>query len=139
MKKVDLKENIAEKSVPAKNVDDYLSTIPEEARSALENLRKIIKAAAPKADEIISYRIPTFVYYGPLVGFHATKNHCSFHLMSPSVMNRHKDELKPFDTTTATIHFSPDKPLPVSLVKKLVQARIEENEARHNHRKKEKP
>ena len=64
------------------------------------------------------------------MAFHATENHCSFHLMSPVLLEACKDELKSYDTTKATIHFTADKPLPAELVKKLVLARIEENETR---------
>lgn len=65
-----------------------------------------------------------------LVGFAAFKNHLSFFVMSPSLMDAHKDELKAYDTAKATIRFQADKSLPTALVKKLVKARIEENEAR---------
>lgn len=117
-------------AAPAKDVDEYLSSVPKEARAALEKLRKTIKSAAPKAIEKISYRIPIFSHHGMLVGFAAFEDHCSFFVMSPSVMRMHKDELKRYDTSTGTIRFPADKPLPVSLVKKLIKARIEENEAR---------
>jgi uncharacterized protein YdhG (YjbR/CyaY superfamily) len=68
--------------------------------------------------------------HGPLVGFSASKNHCSLHLMSPPLMLAHKEELKTFDTTTATIHFPTDGPLPALLITKLVKERIAENEKR---------
>jgi len=114
----------------ARNVDEYLASVPEEARAALERLRKIIKATAPRAVEKISYQMPAFGYHGMLVGFAAFKNHCSFFVMGTSVMKAHKDELKHYDTATATIRFPVDKPLPVSLVRKLVKARMKENEGR---------
>jgi len=103
--------------------------VPEDARAALQKLRTQIKGAAPSAAEIISYQIPTFSCIGPLVAFSTAKNHCSLHLMSPAVMDAHKDELKPYDTTRATVRFTPRKPLPAALVKKLVKACIAENEA----------
>ena len=113
-----------------KDVDAYLAAVPEDARAALQNLRAQIKAAAPGADEIISYRIPTFRYRGrSLVAFSAHDNHCSLHLLSPTLMDAIKDDLKAYDTTKATIRFSPGKALPDALVTKLVQARIAENEA----------
>jgi len=117
-------------SAPASTIDDYLAAVPEKMRGALENLRKTIKAAAPEATETISYRIPTFKHQGPLVAFSAATNHCAFHLMSPSLMAERKEELKGYDTTTATIRFTPDKPLPAALVNGIVKARIAENEAR---------
>lgn len=114
----------------ARDVDEYLAAVPEEARATLEKLRKTIKAAAPKATETISYQIPTFKYQGPLVAFAAFPNHCSFFPMSPSVMEAHREELEPYDNSKGTIRFPAGKPLPAALVKKLVKARIDENEAR---------
>lgn len=111
------------------NVDEYLAAVPEDARATLEKLRKTIKTAAPKATEAISYQIPTYKYHGPLVAFAAFKNHCGFYVMSPAVMDAFKDELTPYDTAKATIRFPVDKPLPATLVRKLIKARIKENEA----------
>lgn len=121
------------KSVAAETVDGYLAELPEEVRLALEKLRKIIKAAAPGATEAISYRIPVFRLQGrPLVGFGATKNHCSFFTMSSSMILKlarmRARELKGYNIGGATIHFSPDKALPATLVRKLVKERIAENE-----------
>jgi uncharacterized protein YdhG (YjbR/CyaY superfamily) len=123
------------RSTPAKSVDAYLKLVPEDMRVALQKLRKIIKAAAPETTEVVSYRIPIFKYQGrPLVGFGATKNHCSFFVMSSSMIPkqaRARDgELKGYDVSGATIHFTPEKPLPATLVTKLVKARIAENEKR---------
>lgn len=117
-------------NAPPRDVDEYLAALPEEARATLEKLRKTIKAAAPGAVEVISYRIPTFKYHGrPLVYFAAFKDHCSFYPASLSVMDAHKEELKPYYTSKGTIRFPIGKPLPAALVKKLVKARMEENEA----------
>ena len=120
---------------PAKSVDDYLAAVPEEARAVLETLRRTIRDAAPKAEEAVSYQIPSFKYHGPLVFFAAFKNHCSFYVASKSVMKTFSSELKPYDTSGTTIHFSAENPLPATLVKKIVKARIEENEARAKKRK----
>ena len=117
-----------EKTIVANDIDEYLSAVPEEARKALEKLRAVIKKAAPKAEEKISYRMPTFHYLGPLVGFAAHKNHLGFYVMSYKVMELLKEELEPYKKATATIHFSADNPLPDALVKKIVKARIAENE-----------
>jgi uncharacterized protein YdhG (YjbR/CyaY superfamily) len=114
----------------SRDVDDFLARVPEDARAALEKLRRTIRAAAPKATEGIGYAIPTFYHRGPLVAFAASKNHCGFYVMSPAVMGAHEDELKPYDTAKATIRFRADEPLPAALVRKLVKARIAENEAR---------
>jgi uncharacterized protein YdhG (YjbR/CyaY superfamily) len=115
---------------PAKNVDKYLAAVPEEVRPVLEKLRKTIRSAAPQAEEVISYQIPTYKYHGPLVHFAAFRNHCSFYVVSKPIMEAFTSELKPWDTSGTTIHFSEKNPLPASLVKKIVKARIEENEAR---------
>jgi len=120
---------------PAKSVDDYLAAVPEEARAVLETLRRTIRDAAPKAEEAVSYQIPSFKYHGPLVFFAAFKNHCSFYVVSKSIMKTFGSELKPYDTSGTTIHFSAENPLPATLVKKIVKARIEENEARAKKRK----
>jgi len=116
-------------STPARDVDSYLAAAPEEARATLEKLRKVIKAAAPKAAEVISYQIPTYKYHGPLVAFAAFPNHCGFYVMSTAVMDAHRDELKSYDTAKITIRFPANKPLPAALVRKIVKARIAENEA----------
>ena len=121
------------KRAPEESVDDYLATLPEEVRVALEGLRKMIKAAAPGTTEVISYRIPVLQYHGrPLVGFGAAKNHCSFFTMSsimiPKLARMRAGELKGYDVSGATIHFTPNKPLPTALVRKLVKERVAENE-----------
>jgi uncharacterized protein YdhG (YjbR/CyaY superfamily) len=120
---------------PAKNVDEYLAAAPEEVRPVLEKLRRTIRAAAPKAEEVISYQIPMFKYHGPLVFFASFRNHCSFYVVSKPIMEVFTRELKPWDTSGTTIHFSAKNPLPASLVKKIVKARIEENEAKAKNTK----
>jgi len=117
-----------------KNIDDYLASVPKEARTALENLRRTIKAAAPMAEEAISYQMPVFKYHGPLVFFAAFKDHCSL-FAGKSIMKTFRSELKPYDTSGATIHFNPGNPLPATLVRKIVKARIKGNEARKKRRK----
>jgi uncharacterized protein YdhG (YjbR/CyaY superfamily) len=118
-----------EKSAPAKNVDEYLAGLPKEVRATLEKLRKSIKAAAPKASEVISYQMPMYKQNGMLVGFAAFKDHCSI-FPGPAVIKAHKEELKGYYTSKGTIRFSVDKPLPAALVKKMIKTRIQENEAR---------
>lgn len=114
----------------AKEVDDYLAAVPDEERAALEKLRKVIRDIVPDATETISYQIPTFKHEGALVGFAAFKNHCSFFVMSTRAMEAHKKDLEQYETSKGTIRFTVDEPLPAPLVKKLVKARIKENEAR---------
>ena len=112
-------------------VEDYLASLPEDARAALEKLRKTIKAAAPEATEAISYQMPAFKDHGRLlVAYAAFKDHCSLFPASKAVIEALGDELKPYFTGKGTIRFHADKPLPAVLVKKLVNARLEENAAR---------
>ena len=118
-----------------KTIDEYLAALGDDKRAALQKLRKTIRAAAPKAEECISYQLPAFRQNGMLVGFGATANHCAFYLMSSSTVAVHKDELKNYDTSKGTIRFQADKPLPVALVRKLVKARIAENVARRGKSK----
>jgi uncharacterized protein YdhG (YjbR/CyaY superfamily) len=118
-------------SAPPKDIDDYLSSVPEPARTTLERMRKTIQAAAPKATEKISYGIPTFHYRKSLVAFAAFKEHCSFFPMNSSLITTHKAELKRYATSKGTIRFPVDSPLPATLVRKMVKARLKENEVRH--------
>ena len=112
-----------------KTIDEYLAALTEDKRTALEKLRRAIRVSAPKAEECISYSIPAYRQNGkPLVAFGATANHCSFFPMSSSIVKNFKDALKHYDTSKGTIRFSVDKPIPASLVRKLVKARIAENE-----------
>ena len=123
-----------ESAAVPKDVDEYLASIPKEQRAVLEKLRRTIRSVAPKATEKISYQMPTFTYNGPLVAFAAFKEHCSFFPMNSSLIQKHKDELKPYSTAAGTIRFTVEKPLPVSLVKKLVKIRVKENEAKARER-----
>ena len=119
-----------------KTIDDYLAALSDEKRVALEKLRKTIRAAAPKAEECISYGLAAFRLDGkPLVAFGATANHCAFYLMSGSTVAKHQDQLKEYDTSKGAVRFQADKPLPVALVRKLVKARIAENEERRRKSK----
>lgn len=112
------------------DIDAFLAGLPEGRREALEDLRRVIAAAAPEAEEGISYGVPAFKYRGrPLVSFGAGKDHCSFYVQSPTVMEAHRNELAGYDTAKGTVRFTPDKPLPADLVTKLVEARIAETDA----------
>ena len=99
----------------------------------MRSFAKSSRLPHPGTAEIVSYKIPIFKYQGhPLVGFGATKNHCSFYVMSssmiPKLAQARDTKLKGFDVRGATIHFTPDKPLPAALVTKLVKERLAENE-----------
>lgn len=110
-------------------VDDYLAALPEEARATLEKIREAIKAAAPRATEVISYQMPMYKHHGMLVGFAAFKDHCSLFPGAEPIAT-FKDELKAYETSKGTIRFPIGKPLPAALVKKIVKSRIAENEKR---------
>jgi len=113
-----------------KNVDEYLACVPEPARSTLNKIRAAIQSAVPpEATETISYRIPAFKYKGVLVWFAAFSNHCSL-FPTASVVEAFKNELKGFSTSKGTIQFPTDKPLPTALVKKMVKARVAQNEGK---------
>ena len=117
------------RNVARNNTDEYLAAVPEPARSTLTRIRVVIRSAVPpEATEVISYRIPTFRYKGPLVGFAAFPNHCSFFPMSSSVLERFENDLQGLETSKGTIRFPVDKPLSAALVKKVVKARIAQNE-----------
>src|SRR6266436_2313097 len=108
---------MAAKSV---TIDDYLATLSDDKRAALEKLRKTIKAAAPKAEECISYGIPAFRLNGRLlVGFGARADHCALYPMSSATVKAHKKDLKSYATSKGTIRFQPNSPLPAALVRKL--------------------
>ncbi len=110
----------------ATSVDQWLARLQPEQQVALEKLRAQILAAAPGAEETISYGMPTFVLHGHLVAFGAFKKHLSFFPMSSTLIAKHP-EAAPFATSSGTLQFQPDKPIPAALVKKLVKARIVQN------------
>lgn len=112
----------------AASVDDFLAAVPPDKRGALEDLRKVIRAAAPGATELINYGVPMFRLNGRnLVSYAAAKDHCSFYVQSPAVMESHAADLTGFKTSKGTVNFTADKPIPSALVTKLVKARIAEN------------
>src|SRR5262245_3868480 len=107
----------------AKTFDGFLRALSPEKRAALEKLRKTIHSIVPNAKECISYGVPAFRLNEKfLVGLGAGADHCSFY--PGSVLDEFRDELKRYDTSRGTIRFQPKTPLPETLVKKLVRARI---------------
>jgi len=112
-------------------VERYLAAVPEPARTTLGTVREAIRAAAPKeAEEGMSYGMPAFRYKGALVGYAAFKAHCSFFPMSSALMDDLGDAVAKYRTAKGTLQFSHEKPLPAALVKKIVKARVVQNEAR---------
>jgi uncharacterized protein YdhG (YjbR/CyaY superfamily) len=113
---------------PATTVDEYLAGLPERERAVLDALRDEIRSAAPEAEEGISYRIPIYKHHGHVVGFAAFKNHCSLFVTDSEVPKRFAKELEPYEVEHTTIKFTVDNPLPEDLVRKIVRARVAENE-----------
>ena len=122
------KKKIGKATRVARTVDEYLERVPEPARTTLNKVRTVIRSVVPpETTEGISYGIPTFKYKGMLASFGAFSDHCSlFPGAGPTI--EFKNELKNFQTSKGTIRFAPSKPLPATLLRKLVKARIAENE-----------
>ena len=106
--------------------------MPPDKRALLQNLRKTIKAAVPEAEEVISYGMPAFRLHGMLVYYAAFKDHCSFFVGSKATLRKFSKELEPFAAGKGTVHFTSENPLPTALVKRIVKARVLENEARRH-------
>jgi len=121
-----------DKAPASKTVDDYMARVPAEFRKALQQLRKTIKAAAPDAEEVISYQMPAFRQNGILVYYAAFKDHCSLFVGSEKVRGQFAAELKPFEAGKGTHQFTPEKPIPARLVTRIVKARLAENAARRS-------
>ena len=114
--------------VTAKSVEEYLAGVSEPARSTLNRIRSAIRSAVPaEALEGISYGIPAIKYKGVLLWFAAFSEHCSL-FPGSSVIKAFREELKDFEISKGTIRFPVDKPLPTTLVKKMVKARLAEKE-----------
>jgi uncharacterized protein YdhG (YjbR/CyaY superfamily) len=113
-----------------KTFDECLAALAEEQRSALEALRKLVHTTAPGAEEYVGYGLAAFRLNGkPLVALGATAKHCAFYLMSGLMVEAHQELLAKYDTSKGTIRFPAAKPLPAALVRKLVKARIAENDS----------
>ena len=121
---------------PAQTVDQFLAALPNDFRLALEKLRKTIRAAAPNAEETISYSIPFYKQNGMLVGFSAAREHCTFHIISAAILRDNAKALASFTTGKGSIQFTPDKAIPAALVTKIVKARMSENDQRSKKKKK---
>jgi uncharacterized protein YdhG (YjbR/CyaY superfamily) len=110
-------------------VDAYLAALPDASRAALEKLRATIRSAAPEATEQISYQMPAFKDQGRfLVSYAAFTDHCSLFPANDAVREACGDALTPYLSGKGTIRFTVEKPLPAALVKKVVKARLAENE-----------
>lgn len=112
----------------AKTVDEFIAQAPKDKQSKLRQLRKIIKSAAPNAEEKISYGMPYYSHKGKLVYFAYAKNHIGLYPMPP-ITKMFAKELKKYHTLKATIRFPMNEELPIALIKKLIKARVKLNEA----------
>ena len=123
----------AKRTTARKTVDEYLAAVPEPARSTLKEVRAAIRAAAPaETTEVISYGIPMYKYKGMLIGYAAFPKHCSLFLATSSLLKMFKDELSRYKISKGTIRFPTDQPLPASLVKKIVKARVAQNDQKQD-------
>jgi uncharacterized protein YdhG (YjbR/CyaY superfamily) len=109
-----------------KTIDEYISTFPKDIQKILEQVRQTIKKAAPDANEAISYQIPTFKLNGNLVHFAAFKNHIGFYPGSKAIEIFQKD-LKSYKSSKGAVQFPIDKPMPLSLIQKIVKHKVKEN------------
>lgn len=110
----------------SKDVDKYISGFPKDVQTILEKLRATIRKAAPDADEIINYGIPTFTLKGNLVHFAAFKKHIGFY-PTPTGIDKFKDELSAYEMAKGSVQFPLDQPLPLDLISKIVKFRVKEN------------
>jgi len=124
------------KAIP-KNISEYIATCPKNVRSMLQQLRTTIKKAAPKADEVISYQMPAFKYYGVLVYFAAYKNHIGFYPTSSGIA-AFQDEFSDYKWSKGAVQFPVDKPLPLNLISRIVKYRVKENLEKENIKAKKK-
>jgi uncharacterized protein YdhG (YjbR/CyaY superfamily) len=108
------------------SIDEYIAAQPTNVRASLKMLRQIIKKAAPKAEEVISYQMPAYKFHGMLVYFAVFKNHFSFFPTS-SAVKAFKEKLKSYECSKGTIKFPLNKPIPVKLVTEIVKFRVMEN------------
>jgi uncharacterized protein YdhG (YjbR/CyaY superfamily) len=121
------KEKLMEsKKVGFTSIDEYIATFPKEIQKILEEVRATIKAAAPGAEEKISYQMPTFTLNGNLVHFAAFKRHIGFYPV-PTGIEKFKKELAVYKGAKGSVQFPLDKPIPYALITKIVKFRVKEN------------
>jgi uncharacterized protein YdhG (YjbR/CyaY superfamily) len=110
-------------------IDEYIKTFPKDIQKILESVRQTIKNVAPEAEETINYQIPTFKLNGNLVHFAAFKNHIGFYPGSKAIEIFQK-ELTKYKSSKGAVQFPIDKPMPLSLIQKIVKHRVKENSAK---------
>ncbi len=118
------------KVVIAKTIEEYLAALPTDQREVLERLHTVIVSAVPDPKEAIKTGVPAIRYRGKtVVGFGATQKHISLYVMYGEALEVLKEDLLPYETSNTVIRFSSDRPLPASLVRKVVAMRIKEIDA----------
>jgi len=115
-----------ENKITLVTIDEYIQQFSAEVQAILEELRKVIKDSAPKAEEKISYQMPTFYLYGNLVHFAAFKNHIGFY-PAPTGIEAFKQELSVYKGAKGSVQFPINKPLPYELISEIVKYRVAEN------------
>jgi len=123
------------KRATAEDIDAYIAAFPNDVREKLEKVRAAIKRAAKRAEERISYQIPTFFLNGNLVHFAAFKKHIGFY-PGASAIKKFKQQLSDYHSAKGSVQFPLDKPLPLSLIRKIVTFRVTENLRKPDRRKK---
>jgi len=108
------------------SIDEYIATFPEETQKILKEIRATIKAAAPDAEEKISYQMPTFTLKGNLVHFAAFKKHIGFYPV-PTGIEKFKKELAAYESGKGSVQFPLDEPIPYDLISRIVKFRVKEN------------
>ena len=108
------------------SIDEYIATFPDDVQASLQTLRATIRAAAPDAVERISYQMPTFAQEGNLVHFAAFKDHIGFYPTSSGIA-AFQDELAHYKGTKGAVRFPKGEPLPLELITRIVQYRVNEN------------
>ena len=118
-----------------KDTDEYIASFPKETQKLLEQIRATIKAAAPEAEELISYAMPSYKFKGMLVHFAGYEHHIGFY-PAPSGIDEYKKELSVYKGAKGSVQFPLDKPLPLDLITKIVKFRVDENTAIAKSKKK---
>lgn len=126
-----------EKRNTAATIDEYIKQFPEYVQNILQQLRQVIKESAPEAQEKISYQMPTFYFHGNLVHFAAYKNHIGFY-PTPSGITEFQKELSKYKSAKGSVQFPIDEPLPLDLIRKIVEFRVKENSLRTDRKSSQK-
>jgi uncharacterized protein YdhG (YjbR/CyaY superfamily) len=117
-----------------KTIDEYISMFPDDVRTILNQVRQTIREAVPEAEETINYQMPTFTLNGNLVHFAAFKNHIGFY-PTPTGIEAFKEELSPYKGAKGSVQFPIEQPMPLSLIRRIVEYRVKENSERKPKKK----